>query len=317
MKIKFLIILIILCFSCKNEKKEEKMPVKNEPRLENYGKKTKKIIELFKIKNSSFKIPIEYLENFDVLNDTLFFKTKNFIMKVSLKNKKLNYLEIDKAVFSDLKPSENLFVNNFKKDGENYYLTNFSEIIKYSNNSKLYNHKESEISIFTSFGENYSFICNYNKLKLLDKNLIEIDSINYQFINGSFVGNNKEFIYFEDSSSPLIHFYVEKNKIKTNSLPAIENIINIKNIDDFYISCLTDDYFVGFYYTNRDYIYFVDRKTYEIVNKIHINDNLTIPIDMVREEEGKPNLKIIFKNNTYYILGISKSKDIILLQINI
>ncbi len=77
---------------------------------------------------------------------------------------------------------------------------------------------------------------------------------------------------------------------------------------------VTNDYIIGFYFDDRSNIYFIDKKNYKVVKKVYTNDELTLPSDMLQIEEGNPNLKIIYKNNYYYILGINKNRELLFMR---
>ena len=320
---KIIILIVTICLlSCRKEVIEKKILTKTSNNKESANKNLlgSRLLseEIFRCKINQNKLSLENLENFDFDKDTIFTIVKNYILQIDIKNKSINKLGINTSAFNNSDKIQNFdYLFDFKKLNNNkYILENYNSIVIYDKKFKSTNSFFTREKMLNSFlSDDYNLVCDYNGVKLLNNNLKIIDSLNVEFMDEIFVKSNFGFGYFAGSTDIFNEFSVLNGKIKKQKLNPIENIVGISDIDNFYVALVTKEFIIGFYYNNRGNIYFIDKNNYNIVGKVKITDEFTLPQSLIQNEEGKPNLKIILKDNYFYVLGISKNKELILLKI--
>jgi hypothetical protein len=273
--------------------------------------------ELFRIQVGENNFDLKYINNFDFENDTIYMITRNNLVKIDCNDLSIKSFR-DNTMFYEAVEIENFdYIFDLKKvDYNKYVFVNFNSVVLYDYNIKSTTDifKQKNI-IYSYLDHNYNIICDYDGVKLLNRNLEVIDSVDFEFIDNVFVKSDLGFIYMDSFSGYLTYFYISNNKIIKEKINPISKIEGIPNLDDFYISLITKDYIIGFNYQDRRYIYFIDRDTFKVVKKVFVSNELIPSNEDIQNEEGEPNLKIINKNNFYYVLTLNSNKELILFRI--
>ncbi|WP_299886170.1 hypothetical protein [uncultured Lacinutrix sp.] len=317
-----LIIIFFIALSCKKRIIKENISSKKEINISKISTTEKKPSndlkskELFRIKIKNEKFSIENLNDFEVEKDTLSFVINNHIMKIDIKNTTYSELSFRPSIFDNTNNLDYIF--NFNKGlKDDYTIQNFNSVVLYNEKTNTKNKVYQQENIVYSFLENeYSLICDYNGVKLLNKNLEVIDSIKMDFIDTSYIKSNFGFSYFESVTDSLNNFSIRNNKIKLTKQRPLEYMKGIDDIENFHIAYMSRNFIIGFYYDNRSKLYFFDRKTYKLNKDIYIGNEFTLEKNKIINEEGIPNLKVIQKGDSYYVLGINSSEDLVLLKID-
>lgn len=314
MRIINIFIIAALSLACKNTHQESKPG--NTPKLEVASGKAAvgKVEELLKVELK--KSGITSFSNFDVLNNVLYLNSANLLLSFNVKTKRRAELK----PLNDLKNSGLNFdyVFNFKSNKEGFTVTNINSVYSYNatvNNSTL--EYSQERLYYSTFVSHYLFLCNYNSVKVLDENYKAVDSLDFNFIDNFFVKSSDGFCYFEDFDSPLYEFKINSNKIKVITRRSLASIDVNNDNSDFFVSYIDAKYIVGFYYSDRSNLHFIDRNDYKVKRKIFLAQDLTPSADALAMEEGNPNMKVSLIDGFYYVTVLSAKKDLVLYRVKI
>jgi len=314
MKTLSIIIIAVLSFACKNTHQESEQENATKPEVASGKPAVGKVEELLKI--GAKESGVTSFSNFDVLNNVLYINNANLLLSFNLKSKSRAEIK----PLHDLKNSGLNFdhVFNFKLNKEGFAVTNINSVYSYNvgtNSSKL--EYSQEKLYYSTFVLHNLFLCNYNSVKVLDANYKAVDSIDFNFIDNFFIQSSDGFCYFEDFDSTLYEFKMDSNKIKVIKRRSLASIDINNDNSDFFVSYIDPKYIVGFYYSDRSNLYFIDRNDYKVKHKIYLTKDLTPGTDVLTTEEGNPNMKVSLINGFYYVVALSAKKDLVLYRVTV
>ncbi|MGY5352634.1 hypothetical protein ACXGQW_08740 [Wenyingzhuangia sp. IMCC45533] len=314
--LKFVILIFLL--SCKKEVAQEKKDLLSAEKSDKINNSPDRISskELYKLKVDDSNIDLKYLNGFELDADTLYMVNKNNLLKLCINNTYIKSIYNGAIFKSDGEINLN-YIFDFKKIDQNEYIyRNFNSVSIYNDKRKSITNFFKQKKILYSFlGNDYNLVCDYNGVKLLNEGLALVDSLNFKFYDNLFIDSNSGFTYFDNPSNSMMSFFVSNGKIKKEQIKPLKNIIGVPSIDDFYIGLITDNYIIGFDYIDRSYIYFIDKSNYKVVKKVFLSSELKLLQEIIQNEEGLPNLYIIDKGDSYYVLALNIKQELILYQI--
>jgi hypothetical protein len=136
-----------------------------------------------------------------------------------------------------------------------------------------------------------------------------LSSLPFEFSDAGFIQASKVISYSAVPEDYVYEFGLGKNS--SVNLKKFAPISLTKVMGEPFISCSTNDYFVAFDYSKRNTVYVLkkDAKKNEIVKTIKLTGfNYTPTLTEIQKEEGNPNFKISYSNNTFYIIALVKGR---------
>jgi hypothetical protein len=268
----------------------------------------KKLFEIPVLSNALMQ-GLKDIDVFEIHDNKLYFINRDQLIEMNLVN---GSIATNKQVNDFLKklPKEKRYVSQIRVSDTAYYLTVFNDLFRISTSG-----------VVTRLYHSYRFILGLSlmndKLLMATQDTVELIANNGRSLaikpfpqsaesgfrkstNGIYYSATEEDSVWEfQNSSP--------NAISVNTYPSI----SAEKIADPFISYVTDKYFIVFPYTKRNVIYVIKKG----INKNQLYKNISLKgynftpsqTDM-ENEEGNPNFKIGYSNETFYILSLTKGK---------
>lgn len=311
-------IFILFSFSCINDKNQKEATSKEKNNKETPVTKKRdsvftkrKVIK--KIINTDH-LKIGEILKYDIYKDTIYSFYQNKILKIDTISLSLNQFSLDSSLFAKSKGIINYdYIFNIKINKNFYQLVNYNSVINYDNDKKMIEDVYfTDNVVFSTLKEDYSIICDYNKVSLLNDRLILLDEMKFDFIDNFFIKSDKNrFFYCEDYSDNLIEFLITKNKISLHKRKPLSEITGIENFENFNIELITDRYIIGTYYDDYSNIFFINRENYTFEGKVYIGEEFKYS-NNYSNEYLQSKFQIIYRDDKYYFLGLSINDDLII-----
>lgn len=274
------------------------------------GDTTKKIIDISLSGNSLLKGLI-YLDVYDVYQDSLYLINNDKLLQIDLKsgnittNLKLNLFLAQQKKLN--KPPQYLLVNKGC-----FYISFFDELycIQTTGEIKKLYTDNIFISRFERFGTNL-LIADQDSIKIINEKGKAVTSLSFVDFGGNngFIKKEGAICYQALTTDSVIEFKPTANL--SILVKKFAPISLTKGIEEPFISYATSDYLIGFNYKKRNAIYVLrkDIKKNEIIKTIKLTALNYAPAPAeIQKEEGNPNFKIGFSNNTFYVIALAKGR---------
>lgn len=270
---------------------------------------TTKIVVDIDIKNNILTKGVNDIALFNLYKDTLYLVNKDKLIEIDMKNgivttnSKVN-------MFLTKQLELNKYARQIVVHDNNYYISFLNELFCISRAGDVQ-------KIYTG----YYFI---NDFEILDTGILiasrdtirlitpkgkTLSYLPFEFTDAGYIQASQVISYSAVPEDSVYEFGLDKDSsIRIRKQAPISLTLGM---NEPFIACATNDYFICFDYSKRNAVYVLKKSTRknEIIKTIKLKGfDYTPKLTEIQKEEGNPNFKIGYSNNKFYIVALMKGR---------
>lgn len=269
---------------------------------------TKKVVDINVVSNVLTK-GLNDIALSDLYKDTLYLVNKDKLVVVDMKSGNIS-TNIKVNIFLAKQLKLNKYARQIVVRDNSYYISFLNELYSISREGEA-------LKIYT----NYYFINDFNivdnsiliasrdTIKMITVKGKDLSSMPFEFTDAGYIRSSDVISYSAVPEDSVYEFGLGKSF--SFNIKKFAPISLTKVMGEPYISYSTDDYFFAFDYSKRNTVYVLkkDAKKNEVIKTIKLKGfNFAPTLAEIQKEEGNPNLKIGYSNNTFYVIALVRGR---------